>query len=112
MPFQIEAMLEFEDRLIKGEVKNLSLKGMFVETDFKPEINTRLTVTILLTGDDVYKIHLLGQVVRILPEGIGIFFEEMDLDSFTHLSKILEYNSADPEKVQDELVEYVRKNLD
>jgi hypothetical protein len=62
--------------------------------------------------DDVYQIHLTGKVVRLLPEGIGIFFEEMDLDSFSHLSKIIEYNSVDPEKVKDELVEYIRKHLD
>lgn len=113
IPFKIEAQLEYNGQTIRGEVDNLSLKGMMLKTDLRPEVDTLLPIKIVLTegADESLVLHINGRVVRQIPEGIGIFFDEMDLDSFSHLSKIIEYNSGDPEKVKNELINYIRKSL-
>ncbi|HOP74001.1 MAG TPA: PilZ domain-containing protein [Bacillota bacterium] len=113
IPFKIEAQFEYNGQTIRGEVENLSMKGMLLKTDIQPEIHTMLPITIVLSEgyDESLVLHINGTVVRQTPEGIGIYFDEMDLDSFSHLSKIIEYNSGDPEKVKNELIDYIRKNL-
>lgn len=116
IPFKIEAHFDYNGKNIRGEVENLSLKGMLLKTDVRPEVDTLLPISIVLTegkeeDDDSPALHIRGRVVRQTPEGIGVFFDEMDLESFSHLSKIIEYNSGDPEKVKNELIDYIRKNL-
>lgn len=112
VPFTIEAELECEDRVIHGQVDNLSLKGMMVKTNVHLELESQVKVRINLAdlGDSI-QIEIQGKVVRLVPNGIGVYFESMDLESLTHLSKIVEYNSEEPEKVKDELIAYISKNI-
>ena len=113
VPFHIEAEINVNGSNFKGEVENLSLKGMLVHIDdHLLELGTPLTMIINLTGvNSNLSINLKGRVVRVNQEGIGIFFEEIDLDSFIHLKNIIDYNVADPEKVKEEFFEYIRENI-
>lgn len=113
VPFHIEAEINANGSNFKGEVENLSLKGMLVHIhDHLLELGTPLTMIINLTGvNSNLSINLKGRVVRVSQEGIGIFFEEIDLDSFIHLKNIIDYNVADPEKVKEEFFEYIRENI-
>lgn len=112
IPFQIKAEMDAEGQKFEGEVDNFSLKGMFVKTEHTLENGTSVFSTVKLTGtNSSLIIQLKGRVVRTTPEGIGIFFEEMDLDSFIHLKNIIDYNTADPDKVKDEFMEYVRESI-
>jgi len=42
-----------------------------------------------------------GVVQRITDTGIGIHFTETDLDSFSHLKKIIYYNSENPDIINE-----------
>lgn len=76
-----------------GSSKDLSLKGIFVNTDKEIPIGSECEVEVILTGmveDVVLKMN--GKVMRKEGEGIGISFESIDLESYTHLKNIVMYN--------------------
>ena len=109
--FDIKAVIQYNGSTIEGEVRDLSLQGMFFETEQNIPLGTRLTVDISLQGstsDLVLKV--MGTVVRHETAGIAIHFEEMDLDSFIHIRNIVAYNEGDGDKVREEFASMVKEH--
>ncbi|MFH2093041.1 MAG: PilZ domain-containing protein [Pseudomonadota bacterium] len=94
----IHILLDIDGKQIdfEGNSKDLSLRGIFVNTDIKFPAQTKCSVTIFLAGG-VDKIELLidATVVRETENGMGIEFDSMDLDTYSHLKNIVYYNSVD-----------------
>ena len=103
--FKTRVTLEAGDhRLEDLDSRDLSLKGVYVETDHKLEQDARVDVTLDLAGaSSELKLHMKGRVARVDAKGLGISFEEIDLDSFAHLRNIILYNAGDPSDVDHEL---------
>ena len=94
---EIKIVLKARDQIaLEGNSKDLSLKGLFVSTDKKFEPGTLCSVKIYLTGG-IEKIELLidGTIVRETDTGIGIVFNSMDVDTYSHLKNIVYYNRVD-----------------
>ncbi len=81
---------------VGGNSRDLSLKGIFVNTDDSFELQTKCEVRICLTGTvDKIELQIKGRVIRVSKNGMGIVFDSMDVDSYSHLKKIVQYNSVD-----------------
>ncbi|MCK5541228.1 MAG: PilZ domain-containing protein [Desulfobacterales bacterium] len=79
---------------IKGGVKDLSLKGVFIITEKKAPVGSPCSVKIFLSGaTDGVELRIKGVVARTESDGVGIIFDSIDIDSFTHLKNIMKYNS-------------------
>jgi hypothetical protein len=94
---QIRIDLKTKDHVtLEGNSKDLSLKGIFVSTPRKFARGTSCFVKIYLTGG-IEKIELLveGAIVRQTETGIGIVFNSMDVDTYSHLKNIVHYNRVD-----------------
>ncbi len=80
---------------IKGDSKDLSLKGVFIITQDRVPAGSPCSVSIFLSGtkEDI-KLQIQGVVARIENTGLGIAFDSMDVDSFAHLKSIVKYNSG------------------
>ena len=94
----IQILLEADGRQInlQGSSRDLSLKGIFANTEDKFSCGTKCSVKVYLTGG-IDKIELLmnGTVVRVTDNGMGIVFDSMDVDTYSHLKNIVYYNSID-----------------
>lgn len=113
VPFEIKAEIISEGQKFIVDVKDLSLKGLYVKSDHKFELKTPVDLKIDLSGNQTnLSINLKAEVVRVTDEGMGLFFSQMDLDSFIHLRNIVEYNSVDPERVREEFFEFVKTNVE
>ena len=109
--FKSEAFVQREGLQIKGEVDNLSLKGMFLNTAQKHPLNEAVDITIYLSGtSSELAINLKGIVVRHEDRGIAVNFNWMDLDSFIHLRNVIAYNMGDKDAVMEEFFNYMRAN--
>ncbi len=77
-----------------GDSRDISLRGIFLNTDDSLEIDSTCDIELLLAGakDDII-ISLSGHIVRKEEKGYAIFFDSVDLDSYTHLKNIIKYNS-------------------
>ena len=94
----IQILLEADGRQINlvGSSRDLSLKGIFVSTQDRFPCGTKCSIKVCLTGTKE-KIELLmkGTVVRNSDNGLGIGFDSMDVDSYSHLKNIVNYNRVD-----------------
>ncbi|MBF0204285.1 MAG: PilZ domain-containing protein [Desulfamplus sp.] len=79
---------------VTGSSTNLSIKGLFVKTQKKVPPGMECKVKITLSGG-VTAIDLLinSRITRIEENGMGIVFDAMDLETYTHLKNIVRYNS-------------------
>jgi acylphosphatase len=107
--FHTEAKVTGKDTAIHGRVENLSMKGMFLNTNEKLANDELLEITILLTGaSSQLSIELKGSVARQTDSGVAIVFREMDLDSFIHLKNVIAHNSANADEMLDEYYRSVK----
>ncbi|MFP4039571.1 MAG: PilZ domain-containing protein [Desulfosudaceae bacterium] len=101
--FRVKAKMEYDGRSIEGEVLNLSLKGMLVDTDINIPENQELAIKVYLSGTtSEVNLNMKGEVVRSDQTGVAIEFREIDLDSFIHLRSVVGYNEGDEDKVMKE----------
>ena len=91
--FLTETEMLHNGKAIIGSVDNLSLKGMFVQTnDNDVPLNTVVDCHIKLSGSStLLSIDIKGVVARIGDTGLAIEFQDMELDSFIHLRNIIRY---------------------
>lgn len=96
----IEILLQSGEKAVtlKGSSKDLSLRGMFAGSGsgerFEP--GTQCGVSIFLTGGiEKIELRMKGTVVRSSDRGMGIEFDSMDVDTYSHLKNIVYYNSGD-----------------
>jgi hypothetical protein len=89
------------------QTRDISLKGIYCYSDIKLSAGTPCEVELHIsdTGSKLV-LFFKGRVVRTDDSGMGIRFEEMDLDSFFSLKDILDYNTGDPERIGLELSGY------
>ena len=103
--FQTKVHLQAGNRKLTDlSSKNLSLKGLYVETKEQFEIGTPVDISIELTGTtSLVSLKMKGNVARLDKLGMGIDFVEVDLDSFFHLRNIIKYNVDDSDNIDDEM---------
>ena len=83
-------------KLYQGNSRDISLRGIFLCTKDTLEINAACDIEVRLDGGaDNLILFLNGHVVRKENEGYAIYFDSVDLDSYTHLKNIVKYNSPD-----------------
>jgi hypothetical protein len=113
--FKLKAYVYCRDLSIKGEVENLSLKGMFVRTGEKLQPGDLVEATVYLSGTanplDI-SVSIKGTVVRTEDGGMVLQFKEMDLDSFARLKNVIAYNDGNEDKVMEELVSAIDRGAD
>ncbi|MBF0584640.1 MAG: PilZ domain-containing protein [Magnetococcales bacterium] len=83
-----------------GAFNDISLKGMLFWSDPLPEAGEKLTGTLQLGEIDI---QIVGNVVQShLARGAAILFKGMDVDSFSHLRRLVSLNMGDSETIDRE----------
>ncbi|MFH1077403.1 MAG: PilZ domain-containing protein [Pseudomonadota bacterium] len=105
VPFQIDVELHTKNhKIIKVTLDNISLKGVFVETQENiTEGEECLVVMTLQSASDIPPLEIKARVARATPSGVGLNFLEMEPETFVHLRNIIAYNYGDADKVDDEI---------
>lgn len=86
--------------------KDVSLKGIYIETENRLPIGTSCILKLKLAGtSSELSLNIRAKVVRWDNKGLAFTFEEIDMDSFFHLRNILYYNSGDPDRIDKEIVD-------
>jgi|GEM_PF-3772848 len=81
--FDSVAYVESEYGVIKGRVRNLGAKGMFLKAKERFPENSEVEITILFRTKAPCELSgIKGKVVRTSYKGMGISFTEIDLVSF------------------------------
>jgi hypothetical protein len=75
-----KANLHVQDEMVEAEVENLSMKGVFVTSARRMDIDDKLSVTIYHTLTPQILCDLKAKVVRVTDRGMGLQFEKTLLD--------------------------------
>lgn len=84
---------------------DLSLKGALVSSNHPPPgwmLGTQCTLTVRLTQVDA-RINMAAEIAHVEGNQLGLLCRSIDLDSITHLRKLIELNLGDPALLEREL---------
>jgi hypothetical protein len=85
---------------IPGAFSDISLRGMLFQGKKLPSKGTKITGTLNL-GD--VTLNITGEVVASHPErGGAIRFQDLDIDTFAHLRRLVSLNLGDSETIDQE----------
>jgi hypothetical protein len=91
-------LFEVDDKEVnfEGDSSDLSMKGMLINSENMFSSGAKCSIKIYLTGGiDKIELKMKGTIIRSGDYGMGITFDSMDLDTYSHLKNIVYYNSRD-----------------
>lgn len=104
IPFGIEVALDIPDSTCPGVLLDISLKGALLELPSQTnEIRKGQSGHLKLQLVDEATLEFTVEAIHIDGRQLGVKFTEFDLDTLSHLRRLLELNSGDPDRVKNEL---------
>jgi len=104
--FVEKAQVKYAGSTVECCVLDISLKGVLLQfsTESLPDISEKQEVVILmeLAGSDIC-LEFHAHASHFDDHTIGFCFTTMDSESITHLRRLLELNTGDPEEIDREL---------
>lgn len=108
VPFDNTVLINVNGERHRGHADNLSLYGLFVRMEFKPDVDTTVEVTIPVPHEAEEKyVGVNGVVARQAGDGIGIEFQQLDVDTFIEIKNIVSESSGNENMVMDEFFRYI-----
>lgn len=103
--FNVNAELVSADHRAPTQIFDLSLKGALVQLpDGWPQQAKSALLVIRLTGSEAV-ITMQVSVAHRHPTHLGLYCHHIDIDSITHLRRLIELNLGDESLLQRELAE-------
>lgn len=101
--------MEIEGKTVQsGHTRDLSMKGLRVLCEERYPVGTNCRILIHLGDPDSGpKVEVRGTIVREHPDGLGIQFSELDVDSYHHLKNMIIHNAEETEKAEQEIHDHV-----
>lgn len=94
------ATISYENQVFGGLVENISLRGLFVQTNQELPLNIPLEVSVHHSINK--SLYLSAVAVRHGKTGLGMRINRMDIHSLVYLRNILEKQCQDPQLVTHE----------
>lgn len=106
---KFDVTMEIEGKTVQsGYTRDLSMKGLLVLCEERYPVGTNCRILIHLGGPDSGpKVEARGAIVREHPDGLGIQFSELDVDSYHHLKNMIIHNAEETEEAEQEINDHV-----
>jgi hypothetical protein len=103
IPFDAQARLNSEIRSWTSTLVDISLNGALLErpADWSGSPGSRFQLQISLSPDQTVEMQV--EVAHVESNRIGFRCAHIDVDSITHLRRLVELNTGDPESLNREL---------
>ena len=101
VPVGFDINIIFQRKKIKVKTFNISLTGISCTSDPRFLAHEPCEVAISLNTET--NLIIAGKILRLDKKEAIIAFLSMDEDTFYHLKRLLQYNAADPDKIEKEL---------
>ncbi|MGI2177660.1 PilZ domain-containing protein [Shewanella frigidimarina] len=106
--FAASAHLAQTEQTWRTKILDLSLNGALVElpSGYTGQLNSILTLEFVLPDSDI-ELKMEAAIIHKTPEHLGLKCTHIDVDSITHLRRIIELNMGDPELLNRELTSLI-----
>ena len=109
--FSINATLSIEDNDYPISIHDISLKGALVtQTKSQQSLMGKLGLLTFMLSDGESEVTMNIAVVHEDEDEIGLQCNAIDIDSVTHLRRLVELNLGDSEQLNKELSQLSRVN--
>jgi hypothetical protein len=99
------ASFKHEGQVFFGDIKNMSLNGMFIKTSQELPLHAAVEVTIYHSPQTAFRMQ--AKVVRSEESGLGIQIDSMNVASFTHIRDIVAMQCNDLDLIMRETYKMV-----
>ena len=99
------ASVKHDGQVFFGDIKNMSLQGLFIKTDQEKPLNTAVEITIYNAPNSSFRLH--ANVVRCEKNGLGMQIKGMDVNSFVYLRNVVAMQCNDQGLVMRETYKMV-----
>lgn len=105
IPFIAEVVMAHNGQEWSSILLDISLKGMLVDSpsNIQPDMEAIYSIELVL-GEDV-SIRMEAKISHINNEHWGMQWENIDLESLSHLRRLLELNLSDSDEMHREIAE-------
>ncbi|MUH72142.1 PilZ domain-containing protein [Psychrosphaera haliotis] len=102
--FSTPAVLKVDHKVFDTSIIDLSLKGALISTPDSLGDNTgaEATLEFVLEGSEVH-IDMQGNIAHCEPQSVGLTWSKIDIESMTHLRRLLELNVGDADLLERQL---------
>ncbi len=108
--FSVNSKIKCNNKILEGNIINISLNGILIQTPEKLNTDTEIDVEICMEGTtSQLTVSVQGKVIRSDENGTAIEFKSIDIDSFVHLKNIIAYNEGNEEKIMSEFYQSLKK---
>jgi PilZ domain len=106
--FHIEAAAKINNIIYAGELYDIALKGALIKMKKKPDkySGKKCSVILNLPNSNI-KLEFEAKIVHQNNNYIGFKFNGADVDSITHLRRLLVLNTGDEEGIDRELLSWL-----
>jgi len=101
--FPIEGQYEFKGEKFPIQIRDISVRGLFIEVLNAPVVGSEISIVIPLIDDASISVYADAKIIRNCADGFAVEFTKIDIDSFTHLKNIIAYHVGDTQKVVKEI---------
>lgn len=103
VPFSAQARVRTGTTFIECVLLDVSLKGVLLQrpASWTPQLGAAIALELVLA--DGVSIHMDAGVAHIEPERVGLTARYLDVDSATHLRRLIELNLGDESRLHREL---------
>lgn len=108
IPFEAEVTLKIEQEVCTGQLLDVALKGAMVGTGapLPFAIGTKCSLSIALPGTPI-SLDFLAELIHKEEQCYGFRFISENLETLTHLRKLIELNTGDAEATRSELTAWL-----
>jgi hypothetical protein len=100
VPVHFDIAIVLRGERIQARIVNISLTGILCTTDRRFQKDDACTVVISLRDD--LQITIDAKLLRVGKDETAISFTSMDEESFSHLKKVVQYNTGDADRIEKE----------
>lgn len=109
VPFHIGSHLIVSDEEVRCELMDISLNGAKIALDVAMPLILGGCYELGVELSEVLVLHFTAELVHVFENTYGFQFLEHDVESFSHLRRLLELNTGDPESISSELAEHLNQ---
>jgi hypothetical protein len=105
IPFECLVEFDFDDYRMVCELYDISLRGALLGacSGATPPPGTACTLILELDDDSDQRIVMQGAIAHKKENRVGIHCQSIDIDSMTHLRRLVEYNLGDSSLLERDL---------
>lgn len=101
VPVGFELHVVIKAKKVKVKTQNLSMTGVSFKSQHAFKTGERCTIELIL--NDEAHLSIEGKILRSQGEETIVSFLVMDEESFYHLKRLLQFNAADSDQIEQEL---------